>query len=522
MMLNTDITTTLFFGAQLIFVLSAFMFAISAIDDFLIDLYFYLFLGAKKKGYGPQMVNTKALCSPAQRHLAIMLPAWQESGVLEKSVSNIIRTLDYENYHIFIGTYPNDQPTQTEAKRLARQFDRVHQVVTPLPGPTCKADCLNSIVNAIFDFEKKASIVFGGFILQDAEDIVHKLGLKAFNYYLDNFDLIQIPVFSLQRKWHQLTASHYMDEFAEFQSKEIRVREKLAGLVPGAGVGTAYSRKAVLTFYSKDEVFRTNTLTEDYEFSIRLHEIGFKQISACLMLEDDHAPETTRSKKTARRNKIDKIISTREYFPNRFWAAVRQKTRWTIGISLQGWKNFHWRGNWRIRYLLWRDRKMLFFAQAIAAGFVALLLFSALKAYHVFFLNGYKFAPLLAPDSLVWNLVYFNFSMTVIRILQRYYWTYTLYGWSALPMLPVRYVWGALINYLAITRAIKIFFYHEFKGQTIGWDKTAHDFPEQFFSPVESAFSGTDIEAEQNTATQGPPIHPPLPKENLQLTAHLN
>ena len=509
-MLNTDITTILFFGAQLIFVVSAFIFAISAIDDFFIDIYFYLFLGIKRKEHGPQIVNRRKLCSSPQGYLAIMLPAWQESGVLEKSVSNILRTIDYQNYHIFIGTYPNDHETQAEAKRLARQNKRVHPVVTPLPGPTCKADCLNSIVKAIFDFEKKASIVFAGFILQDAEDIVHELSLKTFNHFLNEYDLVQIPVFSLKRKWHELTASHYMDEFAEFQSKEIRVREKLAGLVPGAGVGTAYSRKAVLAFNAKDEVFRTNTLTEDYEFSIRLHKIGLKQISASIIIEDDQDCEPTKLKKATRYWNIDKIISTREYFPNRFWSAVRQKTRWTIGISLQGWKNYQWRGNWRIRYLFWRDRKMLFFAQAIAAGFVCLLLFSTLTTYHTFILDGYKFAPLLAHDSLIWHLVYFNLFITGIRIIQRYYWTYTIYGWSALPMLPLRYVWGALINYLAITRAIKIFFYHEFKGQPIGWDKTTHDFPEEFFVPVESV-SLDRVPIDGNAQTEPAPVNPHRP-----------
>ena len=512
-MLNTDITTLLFFCAQLIFVLSAFIFAFSAIDDFLIDAYFYLFLGIRRKEHGPQIVNRKYLCSPPQRHLAIMLPAWQESGVLKQSVSNIIRTIEYDHYHIFIGTYPNDRQTQAEAKYLARNNHRVHLVVTPRPGPTCKADCLNSIVRSIFDFESKASIVFAGFILQDAEDIVHELSLKTFNYYLNEYDLVQIPVFSLTRKWHELTASHYMDEFAEFQSKELRVREKLASLVPGAGVGTAYSRKAILAFYSKNEVFRTNTLTEDYEFSIRLHKIGLKQIAASIMIEDDPLYEHPEPQKRTRFFNIDKIICTREYFPSRFWAAVRQKTRWTIGISLQGWKNFQWRGNWRIRYLFWRDRKMIFFAQAIAAGFSALILFSALKGYHIFFLNDYQFAPLLAPNSWIWHLVYFNLFMTGIRIIQRYYWTYTIYGWAALPMLPVRYVWGALINYLAIARAIKIFIYHELKGQPIGWDKTAHDFPEAYYVPANSTRSESRNGAEPNNTNQHSPIHPELSAE---------
>jgi adsorption protein B len=487
--LGTDIIVILFFCAQFVFVISAFLFAISAIDDFFIDIYFYFFLCIKKKFRGDEKMSNEAQVSKTpQQYLAVMLPAWQEGDIIVKSVTNIIRTLEYERYHIFIGTYPNDQQTQTQADYLSRRFDCVHKVVTPLPGPTCKADCLNSIVRFILNFEKEASIIFSGFILQDAEDIVHKASLKIFNHFLTKYDLVQIPVYSLKRKWYNLTASHYMDEFAEFQGKEIRVREQMAKVVPGAGVGTAYSREAVMAFLSSGEIFKTNTLTEDYEFSLRLYEGGYRQVFARLIFEPSKNKniDSKSSMRAGRCSKADATIATREYFPSRFWAAVRQKTRWTIGISLQGWKNFKWRGNWRIRYLFWRDRKMLFFSQAIVAGFFALSLFGALNAYHLIFVKGYHFAPLLRDDSLIWYVVYFNLFMMVFRITQRCYWTVTLYGWSALPMLPFRYMWGALINYLAITRAIKIFFLHQIKGEPIGWDKTAHDFPEDIFNPVEN------------------------------------
>ncbi len=479
-MLTTDIVIVLFFSAQVVFVLSAFVFAISAIDDFFIDAYFYFYLSLRNLfRSGKKQKSAPPLMQTPERYIAIMLPAWQESGIIAKSVSNLINTLDYSNYHVFIGTYPNDMRTQNEADRLAQEFERVHKVVTGLPGPTCKADCLNSVVRAILNFEEDASMTFAGFVLQDAEDIVHKSSLKIFNFYLADYDLIQIPVYSLKRKWNNLTGGHYMDEFAEFQSKEVRVREQMAKVVPGAGVGTAYSRRAVMAISKSGEVFNTNTLTEDYEFSLRLHQAGFKQVFARVAQEQTADRERPAASSGIHCDDAAGYIATREYFPSKFWAAVRQKTRWTIGISLQGWKNFHWRGNWRVRYLFWRDRKMIFFAQAIAAGLFSLALFGALNAYHWIFAEGYRLAPLLTDDSPVWYLVYFNLFMLIMRILQRCYWTGKLYGWSSLPLLPVRYMWGSLINYLAITRAIKIFLSHLITGKTIGWDKTAHDFPDE-------------------------------------------
>ena len=50
-----------------------------------------------------------------------------------------------------------------------------------------------------------------------------------FNYLVDRKDLIQLPVYPFERKWHDFTSAHYMDEFAELHGKDILVREALAG-----------------------------------------------------------------------------------------------------------------------------------------------------------------------------------------------------------------------------------------------------------------------------------------------------
>lgn len=495
-MLSTDIVVVLYFCAQILFVLSAVVFAISTVDDLFVDAYFYLLAAVNhSRRRARERREIELMADLPEQYIAVMLPAWQESDVIAKSVSNLINTLDYSNYHVFIGTYPNDSRTQDEVDRLVQEYDKVHKVVTPLPGPTCKADCLNCIVGAILDFEPAISAAFAGFVLQDAEDIVHPSSFKVFNLYLREYDLVQIPVYSLKRKWRNLTGGHYMDEFAEFQSREIRVREHMAKLVPGAGVGTAYSRRAIEAFRPSGEVFNTSSLTEDYEYSLRLHSVGFRQAFARLSQNQGvHGRPAAAGDHTHFSVDGGDYIATREYFPSRFWAAVRQKTRWTIGISLQGWKNFRWRGGWRIRYFLWRDRKMLFFAQAIAAGFFSLALFASVNAYHLLCTDGYRLAPLLAENSPVWYLVYFNLSGMFFRIFQRCCFVVRLYGWACLPLVPVRYMWGSLINYLAITRAIIIFLAHQITEKPIGWDKTAHDFPDDVPADVKNAGTGERVE----------------------------
>src|SRR5690606_27423363 len=107
------------------------------------------------------------------------------------------------------------------------------------------ADCLNWIVQAIFAEGKRRGESFAGMILHDSEDVLRPLELKYYNYLLPRIDFIQLPVTSLEREWYELVAGTYMDEFAEWHSKDLVVRESLSRMVPSAGVGTCFSRKAM-------------------------------------------------------------------------------------------------------------------------------------------------------------------------------------------------------------------------------------------------------------------------------------
>ena len=50
-------------------------------------------------------------------------------------------------------------------------------------------------------------------------------------------------------------------------------------------------------------------------------------------------------------------LCVREFFPDTFRTAYRQKARWTLGIGLQSWEQIGWQGSLANRYLLLRDRK---------------------------------------------------------------------------------------------------------------------------------------------------------------------
>ncbi|WP_172795276.1 glycosyltransferase [Polycladidibacter hongkongensis] len=464
-MLLTDLLVIIFLVSQSAFLFAAYVFFASGVDDLFIDGLFYLKVnkdtGVAAKRTEDQLL--KATGSPPISPMAIMLPAWDEANILVPAVTNMMETLDYPSYHVFLGVYPNDPETIAAANRLKEKDHRIHVVTTSHPGPTCKADCVNQILSAIIAFETEHAIVFKGVVMQDAEDVLNPRLLHICNAALENYDVIQVPVLSLPRRRRDIVGCHYMDEFAEFHSKEAVVREYLSHTVSGAGVGTCFSRRAIIIAREQfGTVFNTSSLTEDYDFSMRMHSHGIRH--HMLWLTSKVPGRTT------------KYAATQELFPNRFWASVRQKTRWTIGIAFQGWSQLGWKGTWAQRYFFWRDRKMIFFSHAILIGYFAILLYLGLWIYSALDPFAYQVPPLLREDHPLWIVIWFNLFLLLHRLVQRSIFTWFHYGKRYLPLIVVRYFLAILINYVAMIRATRIWLRHKRTGETIGWDKTTHDF----------------------------------------------
>ena len=179
-----------------------------------------------------------------------------------------------------MGTYPNDPGTQREVEIVREKVDNVHRIVCPKDGPTNKADCLNWIYQGIKNFEEENHLQFAIFVMEDSEDIIHPLTLKLFNYLIPRKDMVQLTVLPLPAKWYRFTEGHYTDEFSENHYKNLVVREFLSGSVPSAGVGCAFSRRAIelIASLNHNQLFSIDSLTEDYDIGLRLQPYGMKQI----------------------------------------------------------------------------------------------------------------------------------------------------------------------------------------------------------------------------------------------------
>lgn len=418
-------------------------------DDFVVDLI------ALIKGVGPRELfpeQLEEMNALKERSIAIMIASWKESGVLSRMVNGNLSRIQYGNYHFFLGVYPNDQATVAEAEELARIHPNVHVVQNLMSGPTSKGQMLNEVVRGILKTEKDLKLEFDAFLMHDSEDLIHPWALKLLNWLLVRNEFIQIPIFSLPTPLRQLVAGTYQDEFAEWHTKDILVRDRCHGGVPSAGTGTALSRHLMLmTLREQNQEFlNQGSLTEDYELGLRSFRRAHSSRFACYYYRDAEGRR--------------EYIATRAYFPRKLTAAIRQKTRWTVGIAFQGFQNLGWTSNLRENWFLFRDRKGPISNLLTIAGLILLPLF---------FLSG---TPLTYSEPLVAANLLFMTS----RLLHRVYCTARVYGPSVALLAPLRLPVGNLVNACASLRAAHQYSHHLITKAELTWSKTDHELPAGF------------------------------------------
>ncbi len=425
------------------------------LDDLFIDLV------AVFDNQGPRKLNAKLLkkmTTTPEKRIAIIVPAWKEGQIIDRMLLGNLSRIEYANYDFFVGVYPNDLETCQAVEKAAQQDSRVHRVINSRPGPTSKGQILNYVVDSILQFENERGVRFDAVLMQDAEDVIHPKTLPLVNLYLGKYDFIQVPVFSLNVSPFQLVGGTYIDEFSEHHTKDILVRSHLNAAVPSAGVGTGLSRELVLKMreLNRGQLLNETTVTEDYELGVRAHAMGFLSKFACFYYD-----------KAGKRE----YIATREYFPKKFMRSVRQKTRWTTGIALQGNKNLGWIGRFSNQYFLFRDRKGLLTNIATFIGYPIVLLALWLS------MRGIEFPY---HGGVFDSILYVNVLLMLNRLSQRAYCVTRVYGpWAVLTLL-LRWPVANLINCLATVRALYQYSLSTITRTTIAWVKTEHELPDFF------------------------------------------
>jgi adsorption protein B len=427
-------------------------FLLLGLSDLLVDVLWVARLAwLRAAGRGGADGDLHALPAPAEAgRIAVFVPAWDESEVIAPMLRHALRAWEGGDFEIFVGCYPNDPATAQEVRGVGDA--RVRAVVGPSPGPTTKADCLNTLWAAMLAEEARTGRRFKAVALHDAEDVVHSAELRVFDALVERFELVQLPVLPLIDRKSRWIAGHYADEFAEAHGKGLVVRGAIGAALPSAGVGCAVRRETLERLAAeRGAPFDAESLTEDYELGLRLRRGGGRAAFVRLRAGPGGA-----------------MVATREYFPATLTAAVSQKARWMRGIALSGWERLGWSGGAAERWMRMRDRQSVLAALLLVCGYLAFLLWSLRYAGAALGL-----APIEISEPLQ-RLLLLNGALLFWRLAMRFGFVAEAYGWrEGLRSVPRALVANA-VEIGAAARAVSLYARQNGPAQ---WDKTRHAFP---------------------------------------------
>lgn len=429
-------------------------FLVGGLDDLVVDLVYIgrrLFL---KKARRQRLGDIRSPAEPGR--LAVLIGAWDESAVIGDMLTAALARIDYPNYRLYVGLYPNDRGTIDAATRIAERDSRVRLVIGDRDGPTTKADNLNTLWCALLADDEHDGRTTRAVVIHDAEDVIHPAELRLFDALIGDHAVVQLPVLPLVVPGSPLVSGHYADEFAASHSSQMVVRTALAAAMPLAGTGCAIGMGMLVAIADAcgGRPFDAVSLTEDYELGLRIAERGGRGIFA--RVEDDHGD----------------LIAVRAYFPATIAAATRQKARWMTGIALAGWDRTGWAraGAVADHWMRMRDRRGPLAVLVLAVAYLAVVLWGLRLVVH------WAAGTPGASDQLAGWLLAATTALLIWRLALRVAFTTRCYGWRQGLLAVPRYVVGNVIALIAAPRAI-LRYVAILRGYTPRWDKTQHAFP---------------------------------------------
>ncbi len=451
---------------------------LNGLDDLVVDvLYLGKGLGRKRR----RRLTVEELRSGPEQRAAILVAAWHEDAVIQQMLENTLATQDYprDRYDIFVGTYANDPATRTRVDRVAAEHPNVHRVQVPHDGPTCKADCLNWVYAGLVAAEAARGERYDFLVMHDAEDVIHPFALRLYDRLIPQYEFVQTPVLPLSLGPRKLVAGTYVDEFTEHHLKDMLVRAEIGGLIPSAGVGSGFEREAFeqIAHANREEAFDPDSLTEDYEIGVKFRLADKRTWFGLASTQQVMERPPGLFRKAPTEVEFEEYIATREYFPSTFRAAVRQRSRWILGIDFQTWEKVGWAGPLAVRWCLWRDRKSLLTHAASFGGYMVVLycllrwLGSALE------LSPWSFNAVFVPGSGLHTLVLVNLLFVGWRVGMKIILTHRVYRWSVALMSVPRFFVDNAINFFALVKATHQWFDFKRKGKPLAWAHTRHVFP---------------------------------------------
>ena len=433
---------------------------VSGVDDLVI---LGSWLIARWRGEMPVMPTVTQLASSDHKHVAIFVPCWKEAEVIAGMLRHNLAAIAYDRFEFFVGAYPNDEATVRALEEVEAREPRVHLALVPHDGPTCKADCLNWIYQRMLLHEEESGERFDLVLMHDAEDIMHPEELRVVNWFARLYGFIQTPVLPMATPAREWVHGLYIDDFTEFHTKDLPARWWLGGFVPSSGVGTAMRRDALeaLAASSSNQIFEPGSLTEDYELGYRIRALGVNQLF--VPVERPVSRELP-------------PLATREFFPTTFYTALRQRTRWVTGITLQGMERHGVGKTLAETWWFMRDRKGLI-GNPLSV-FANLIFLYGVAGWVLAQANGWnwRLGEMIRNSVPLWMIVA-TAAVGSAQLGVRTWLTARMYGWRLARWTPLRSWAGNFLNGASTICAIHRYCVARWTNRPLVWLKTSHNYP---------------------------------------------
>jgi len=441
---------------------AAFFFVLGAFDELVMDgAWLACLISGKGRSHRLGAPMPAQLGAP----IALFVPAWREAKVIAPMIRHALAAWPHADLRIYAGCYVNDPATRAAMEAGGAGDPRLRIVINEVPGPTTKGQCLNRIYRAMREDEAREGIRFRAVLLHDAEDMVHPDALTLIDRALDEADFVQIPVRPEMQVASPWVGNHYADEFADAHVREMVVRDWLGAGLPAAGVGCAFSARALAQVAERrgnggggagGNPFDPLAMTEDYELGMLIGGKG-------------SLPGGKGGTFLRVRAHDGSLVATRAFFPSRLDTAVRQKSRWVHGIAFDGWDQLGWSLRPVELWMRLRDRRGPLTALVLAAGYMLVVLTAVLWLAE----QAGLYSPGPLPTLVYWVLIATTAAFAW-RAIVRFVIVGREYGWGEGLGSVLRIPVGNVIAIIAARRAI-FRYAASLRGVPARWDKTEHD-----------------------------------------------
>jgi adsorption protein B len=155
---------------------------IGGIDDLGVDICF--FIDRLRHWRAPRRWISDLPERVVPGSFAVFVAAWREEGVIGAMLATTTARFAHPDYRVYVGVYPNDPATIGAAQEMARHDPRIRVIIGTRPGPTTKADCLNTLWVALGRDDADKGRRTEAIVIHDAEDVVHPAELRVFEALL--------------------------------------------------------------------------------------------------------------------------------------------------------------------------------------------------------------------------------------------------------------------------------------------------------------------------------------------------